>query len=183
ITRPNAAGVANTGPVIFFRSSGDDPFRRTSEDAAGPLGQVRIAGFSPLGVDVFNFPQSRVNNTYQLADTLNISHGKHRFAFGEDIRRVELNSDLPRNSRPLVVYGGQVGSDQRIGVTIGGTNVVVTPQDFVAAGAPTGFLQTLNTTGTSAIGLRDYEYDFFGQDEWRIHPNLSISYGLRYEYN
>jgi hypothetical protein len=183
ITRPNAAGVANTGPVIFFRNSGDDPFRRTSEDAAGPLGQVRIAGFSPLGVDVFNFPQSRVNNTYQLADTLNISHGKHRFAFGEDIRRVELNSDLPRNSRPLVVYGGQVGSDQRIGVTIGGTNVVVTPQDFVAAGAPTGFLQTLNTTGTSAIGLRDYEYDFFGQDEWRIHPNLSISYGLRYEYN
>ena len=182
ITRPNAAGVPNTGPVIFFRSAGDDPLRRTSEDAAGPLGQVRIAGFSPLGVDVFNFPQKRVNNTYQLADILNVSHGKHRFAFGEDIRRVELNSDLPRNSRPFVVYGGQVGSDQRIGITVGGTNVVITPQDFVAAGAPTGFLQTLNTTGTSAIGLRDYEYNFFGQDEWRIRPHLSLSYGLRYEY-
>jgi hypothetical protein len=183
ITRPNVAGVANTGPVIFFRSSGDDPLRRTTEDAAGPLGQVRIAGFSPLGVDVFNFPQRRVNNTYQLADTLNLSYGRHRFAFGEDIRRVELNSDLPRNSRPLVVYGGQVGSDQRIGVTIGGTNAVITPQDFVAAGAPSGFLQTLNTTGTSAINLRYYEYNFFGQDEWRIRPNLSLSYGLRYEYN
>lgn len=183
ITRPAVAGVPNTGPVIFFRSSGDDPFRRTTEDTAGPLGQVRIAGFSPLGVDVFNFPQRRVNNTYQLADTLNLSYGRHRFAFGEDIRRVELNSDLPRNSRPLVVYGGQVGSDQRILDTIGGTNAVFTPQDFVAAGAPSGFLQTLNTTGTSAINLRYYEYNFFGQDEWRIRPNLSLSYGLRYEYN
>ena len=183
ITRPDAAGVANTGPVIFFRNSGDDPFRRTSEDAAGPLGQVRIAGFSPLGVDVFNFPQRRVNNTYQLADTLNLSRGRHRFTFGGDIRRVELNSDLPRNSRPLVVYGGQVGSDQRIGITVGGTNVVITPQDFVAAGSPTGFLQTINTTGTSAINLRYYEYNFFGQDEWRIRRNFSLSFGVRYEYN
>ncbi|MCA1626341.1 MAG: carboxypeptidase-like regulatory domain-containing protein, partial [Acidobacteria bacterium] len=31
-----------------------------------PVGQVIIGGFSPVGVDVFNFPQRRVNNTYQL---------------------------------------------------------------------------------------------------------------------
>jgi hypothetical protein len=177
ITAPNGPGQPNTGPVIFARLP-QDPLRRTTENAIGPVGEIRVAGFSPLGVDVFNFPQRRVNNTYQLADTLNVSHAKHRFAFGEDIRRVELNSDLPRNALPLLTYTGQVGSDQTL---IG--NVQATPQDFVAAGAPTGAFQTLNTTGTSAISLRNYEYNFFGQDEWRIHSNLSISYGLRYEYN
>jgi hypothetical protein len=177
ITAPNGPGQPNTGAVTF-RMLPQDPLRDTTEDVIGPVGEIRVAGFSPLGVDVLNFPQSRVNNTYQLADTLNVSRGKHRFAFGEDIRRVELNSNLPRNALPLLTYTGQVGSDQTI---IG--NVQSTPQDLVAAGAPTGALQTLNTTGTSAISLRNYEYNFFGQDEWRIHPNLSISYGLRYEYN
>ncbi len=31
--------------------------------------------------------------------------------------------------------------------------------------------------------LRYYQYNFFGQDSWRITPRLSVSAGLRYEYN
>lgn len=175
-------GIPNTGPVTFFRRP-NDPARTTSENATGPLGQVKVAGFSPLGVDVFNFPQRRVNNTYQLADTLSVIHGTHRFAFGEDIRRVELNSDLPRNSRTILEYAGQFGSDQTVSPS-GHPPVLITPQDLVASGSPTGARQTINTTlGDSTIHLRYYEYDFFGQDEWRLRPNLSLSFGLRYEYD
>jgi hypothetical protein len=181
-TRPLGTGMPNTGPVKFFRRP-NDPVRTTSEETTGPIGQVKVAGFSTLGVDVFNFPQRRVNNTYQLADTLSVAHGNHRFAFGQDIRRVELNSDLPRNSRTLLEYAGQFGSDQTVSPP-GQPPVLITPQDLVASGSPTGARQTINTTpGDSAIHLRYYAYDFFGQDEWRLRPNLSLSFGLRYEYD
>ena len=170
---------ANTGPVPYTT----DPGGPTTEAALGPVGQVNIAGFSPVGVDVFNFPQQRVNNTYQVADTLTFSAGSHRYAFGVDIRRTELNSQLPRNARPLITFNGA----PEITVTPAGTfaysNRFIRPETFAAAGAASGFSQTLASGGESAINLRFYQLDFFGQDEWRILDNLALSFGLRYEYN
>jgi hypothetical protein len=141
----------------------------------GPVGQVAIAGYSPVGVDVFNFPQRRVNNTYQLADTLSVRIGNHNFSFGADTRRTELNSDLPRNSRPLAVFGGTPQLP-------GSSFPALSPTDVAALGSPTNFFHTL-ARGSSTIHLRYYQWNFFGQDEWRVNRHLSVSYGLRYEYN
>ena len=143
----------------------------------GPIGQLNVAGFSPVGVDVFNFPQQRKNDTYQIADTLRWQIRSHSLAFGTDIRRVFLDSDLPRNSRPLVTfYGGACdfcfGSD------------IAAPQDLAAAGAATGFFQSLiSPNNDSRIRLDYNQFDFFGQDTWRIGSKFSVSLGLRYEYN
>ena len=183
-TLPFDIGVPNTtAPVIYVRDPGT-----TTEEILGTLGQVKIAGFSPLGVDVFNFPQRRVNNTYQLADTMTVRIGNHNLAFGADIRRTELNSDLPRLARPLLTFNGAPSirfdynptTDTFSNFSLGGR--FVHPLDFAASGAASGFFQTLNA-GSTAINLRYYQYNFFGQDEWRVTPNLVLSYGLRYEYN
>lgn len=138
-----------------------------------PVGQISIAGFSPVGVDVFNFPQRRVNNTYQLADIVTVRLGSHSLAFGTDIRRTELNSQLPRNSRPLITFSGAPDANGDF----------IDAATLASVGAPSGFFQTLTTGSDSNIHLRYYQYNFFGQDEWRIRPNLTLSYGLRYEYN
>jgi hypothetical protein len=156
-------------------------FNFTTEDILGPLGQVKIAGFSPIGVDVFNFPQRRVNNTYQLADNLTIRFGNHNVALGTDLRRSELNSDLPTNSRPLITFAGA----PRLS-TVGGLSQLqdfVSPIDLAAASAPSGVFQAVTPGTGSAISLRYYQYNFFGQDQWRVRPNLSIEFGVRYEYN
>ncbi|HEY9284969.1 MAG TPA: TonB-dependent receptor, partial [Pyrinomonadaceae bacterium] len=195
-TLPESPTIPNLGPVIYNTT----PF--STEDALGFVGQVNIAGFSPVGVDVFNFPQSRVNNTYQLADTFTWQLGDHSLAFGADIRRTELNSDLPRNSRPLITFNGAPeiilggsGDDCRDGNGddddnngggdddgICATGRFINGSDLAAAGAASGFLQTLATTD-SRISLRYYQHNYFAQDEWRARPNLSLSFGLRYEYN
>ena len=172
---PNAPGVANTGDIDYLGSG-------TTEDRLGVVGQVRVAGFSPLGVDVFNFPQRRVNNTFQLADTLVLRTGAHSIAFGLDTRRTELNSDLCPNCRPLLTFNG---TPRLLFNPI--TNTFVTsgffrPEELVGVSAATGFSQTLATRG-SAINLRYYQLNFFGQDEWRVSNNLSLTFGLRYEYN
>lgn len=162
---------------------------RDTEANLGPIGQLQIAGFSPLGVDVFNFPQRRVNNTYQLADTLTLRVSNHSFAFGGDFRRTDLNSALPRNARTLVAFNSSttVGLDNSGNLLFdsAGNNAFrrfVSPANRAAAAAPSNVSQTLALI-TSQIGLRYYQLNFFAQDEWRIRPNLSLSYGLRYEYN
>ncbi len=176
-TVPPAMGVPNAGAVPYLVNA------LTTEDLLGPVGQVSVAGFSPVGVDVFNFPQRRVNNTYQAADTLTWRKGSHNLTFGTDLRRTELNSDLPRNSRPLITFNGapRLLFDPVTGFSF--ANSFISPLDLVSSDAASGFFQTLDVAGGSTLNLRYYQLNFFAQDEWRIKPNFSLSYGLRYEYN
>jgi len=183
-TLPSSQGRANAGPVIFQRL----PYVQSVEQELGPLGQVMIAGLSPLGVDVFNFPQRRVNNTYQLADNLAWRAGDHNVTFGTDNRRSELNSSLPRNSRALVTYNGgprfTIGAKGLEPVDPSSPLPVILPTDLAAIAAPNGFYLTLAREREDGhINLRYYQFNFFAQDEWRIRSDLSLSFGLRYEYN
>ncbi|MBI1765147.1 MAG: carboxypeptidase regulatory-like domain-containing protein [Acidobacteria bacterium] len=178
ITTPSTA----TAPDIVYL------LERPDFAADFPLGQVNVAGFAPLGVDVYNFPQRRVNNTYQLADVFTLRHGDHNLAFGLDTRRSELNSELPRVARTLVNYNGgprlvNEGGSVRLPTATDPTPFL-RAEDLVALDAPSAFFLTLDTAGIGAnIGLRYYQRDFFGQDDWKLRPNLSLSFGLRYEYN
>ena len=167
--------TANAGPV-FYRDAG------TVEERLGPVGQVVVAGFSPVGVDVFNFPQKRVNNTYQVADQMTLKRGSHTFIFGTDNRRTELNSILPRNFRPLLSFqGAPILASGASGLVI--TNDFIEPSTLAAASAASGFFQTLTRGSDSGINLRFYQLGFYFQDDWRVRPNLSLSLGLRYEAN
>jgi hypothetical protein len=186
-TLPAALGVPNAGPVLYrftgtteCGTSGATPFACSTGSGLGRIGQVNIAGFSPIGVDVNFFPQNRVNNTYQLADTVGYHAGNHQLAFGVDIRRVELNSNLPRNARTLLTFNGapeleSFGANLFTGNFLSGT-------DLAGTGTPSGAFLSLART-TSAIGLRYYESDAFFQDEFHFHSNMSINIGVRYEYN
>src|SRR5438132_277452 len=57
------------------------------------------------------------------------------------------------------------------------------PIDLAAASAPSGVLQVVQTSPDSKIDLRYHQYNYLAQDDWRARPNLSLSLGLRYEYN
>lgn len=181
VTLPSAPGVPNNGPVTFTRPE------ITVEDEFGAVGQVVIAGFSPIGVDVFNFPQRRVNNTYQIADQLTLRFGRHTLTLGTDNRRTELNSDLPRNARPLITFGGapRLVFENNVSrfPTSNDPNPIIRPIDLAAIGAPNNLFLTLSTGSGDAISLRNYQLNFYAQHDWRINRKLSVSYGLRYEYN
>lgn len=154
----------------------------------GPLGQVKVSGFSPLGVDVFNFPQGRSNNIFQYADTFIYNLRKHRFTAGFDSRRSQLNSFVDRNFRPLAVFSAAADLSivEKLSQTL--SNLGSIPgfylgKDFVAVGAPTGFYQTLAQNPDSTIGLRYWQHNFFLADQIHVRNNLSVTLGLRYELN
>jgi hypothetical protein len=198
VTTPPASGAryvsasSTTGSAIL-QSLGYGAIT-DSEQITGPLGQVNIAGFSPVGVDVNNFPQTRANNTFQWADNVTHVHGRQTFTGGFDIRRTQINSDLNRNARPLAVFGGLLNPGGRLPLVNSATcspadascvlsQEVFTGATLAAAGVPTGFFQTLSAQPDSSLGIRFTQFNFFFQDEIHIRPDLVLTAGVRYELN
>ena len=166
-------------PFLFSKSSrevvrrvGDDPVALSSQ--TGPIGELVIVPFSPVGIGAFTFPQSRASNTFQYADSLSLTAANHSIKFGGNARRYQLNSVLDRLYRPQVVYGGGFLTNDE----------VITGVQLASLGVASSVLQTV-TSGTpnSTIGLRFTEYHVFINDNWRLRPSLAIDFGLRYEYD
>jgi hypothetical protein len=184
----NTEGGVNDGSVTGIPNNG-----------TGPLGQMVVSGYSPVGTDVFNFPQGRTNNLFQFADTFIFNTRKNRITGGFDIRRSHLDSFLDRNSRPLAVFSGAVDFfgltlpvGRRLPELIGGKGAVCPPgapcfytgRDYLAAGAATGFFQSIgNGDADSSIRLRYWQYNFFLSDQIRVNENFTLTIGARYELN
>ncbi len=159
-----------------------------TEQITGPLGQVIMAGFSPLGVDASHFPQSRANNTFQIADTVTHLRSPFVLSFGFDLRRTQINSTLEKNFRPTAVFNGlhpfgtlNLGS-LRCPVGAPLENRVITGASLAAAGVPTALFHTLAANPDSAIRIKFTQFNLFGQFEWRFR-SLLLSAGARYEVN
>ncbi|MBX3277202.1 MAG: carboxypeptidase regulatory-like domain-containing protein [Acidobacteria bacterium] len=155
----------------------------STEATTGPLGQVVVSGFSPLGVDVNNFQQRRVNNTFQIADTVVYTAGKHQVTAGGDFRRTQLNSLLDRNFRPRAVFSGAADIANRFGIPSFSSSGSYVGSDFVSVNGITGFFQTLALVPDSTIGLRYWQSNIFVTDQINVRPNVTLTLGVRYELN
>ncbi|HEX8501336.1 MAG TPA: carboxypeptidase-like regulatory domain-containing protein [Pyrinomonadaceae bacterium] len=180
VSASSAAGAALLGSLGYSSVT-------QTEQITGPLGQVLIPGFSPVGVDVSHFPQTRANNTIQVADTVRYVRGGHTPTLGADIRHTQINSTLDRNFRPFASFNGLRNAGAPLPLT--GAGGAAVPQQLLsgatlaAAGAPTGLLQVLAVEPNSTLGLRFTQVNFFVQDEWQKTSRLRLTYGLRYEIN
>ncbi|MFY9557993.1 MAG: carboxypeptidase-like regulatory domain-containing protein [Blastocatellia bacterium] len=161
----------------------------------GPIGEVMIEPYSPVGVDTSTFPQTWVDNTFQYGSALYKTLQRHTFKLGADIRRVQINSRLERDYRPRVVYGNAVLVSGSIDLTgdprdpapfapfPNGAQELISGLELANLGLPSSIFQTL-TSGTPdpTIGLRFTEYDLFFNDNWHVTRSLTFDYGLHYNY-
>jgi hypothetical protein len=195
VTRPSASGRLNA--PLFLPAAGAQGSALLSslgyqdvtqtEQITGPLGQVFVAGFSPLGVDTENFPQERANNTWQLGDTITSVRERHLYTFGVDLRKTRINSSLDRNFRPRAVFNGLPGAAFSDTLLRPGGDAVtsgpLTGATLAAAGVPTGLFQALAQDTDSHIAIHFSQLNFFLQDQLRLSPNLHVTAGVRYELN
>ena len=185
-------------PLIFSASSTDSintnpgTVMRTSK--TGPIGELLIEPFSSVGVDASSFPQRRINNTFQFADTLstslgNKSVGNHAIKLGANIRYYQFNTRQDRFYRPQVVYGPgfmdfgntTTGPDSLVPTQ---PRTILTGVQLASVGLASALLQTITSDiPNSIISLRTRELHLFFNDNARVRPNLTIDVGIRYEYN
>ena len=127
---------------------------------------ITVTGFSPLGHEGNN-PQNSVTNTFQILDTATYTVRDHLFKFGADVRFVQQNAFRDVQSRGLIQFSpfGQI-----TGNALGD----------LLLGFP---LLTGGARVDNAQHLRSNSYNFFVNDSYRVHPRLTLSLGLRYEYN
>jgi hypothetical protein len=130
------------------------------------LSFITISGFSRLGHE-FNNPQQSVTNTFQLLDNASYARGKHLVKFGFDFRAAQQNAFRDVQSRGFLTF-----SDQ--------TPLTGNALADVLIGLPT-------LTGGARLDnhqhLRTESYNLYVNDSFRLRPSLTISAGLRYEYN
>jgi hypothetical protein len=100
-------------------------------------------------------------------DNLNWTRGNHTFKFGGELRQIRLYTDR---------QGGITYTFSSINNFL--ANAVQSVQYLGDLSAPSPFFN--NSTGQAQA--RQQYYIGYGQDEWKIKPNLTLNYGLRYEY-
>jgi hypothetical protein len=122
-------------------------------------------------------PRRELDQTYTVSDTISWNRGKHNWRFGGDYRRILQSFRSAKNAEGAFVFTGFETSQLS-----GGAPAPDTGYDFAdfLLGLPQ---QTSLQSGTNAYNFRADSFDFYGQDDWRFRPSLSLNLGLRYEYN
>jgi hypothetical protein len=127
---------------------------------AVPTGLIRLSSaFNGRGAPYTNY-------TLSFIDNFSVVHGDHNMKFGVEIRPVRLYND------------------QQGGTTYSFPNITAFLNNAPSSVAFNGTLSDLSPfTGLSGNAFLKQQYNvFYAQDEWRISPSLTLSYGLRYEY-
>ncbi len=185
--------LANDARVAFSRVGNqvliENPGRSINREVGLPelssnprdfgLSFIRVTGFSPLGHE-HNNPQDSATNVFQFLDTATYSRGAHLLKFGFDLRYTQQNAFRDVQSRGLLSFPSQVS------FTLPNGTPVTVP--FITGNALANLLLGLPlVTGGARLDnhqhLRTESYNFFVNDSFRITPRLTLSAGLRYEYN
>lgn len=114
-------------------------------------------------------PQARLSENMQIQDSLSWVAGSHRMKFGVDATKYKQRTDFLFINQGIFTYSGLNG-----GNTTGDDFA-----DFLIGSGPVAIQFGSN-------GQRDYRQKaaaLFAQDTWRATNDLTLSFGVRYEYN
>ena len=151
---PNRAATLAAFPTTILFGGANIPWFNIGGAAAGGAG------------DAF-FPQGRNTTQYQIGDDLSKTLGNHTLKAGVKFRRYDV-------------------SDQDFGVFTSGLVQPLSVAAFFnggvdpATGTPSVLQQSFPTALSQPIAL--YTLAFYGEDDWKIKSNLTLTFALRVEH-
>jgi hypothetical protein len=130
---------------------------------------VNIPGYAYFGREPYSYIQ-RTEQRYQFTDNFSWTIGTHNTKFGVDF------DYIPTDATFTVNYGGvyDFGSVAAFPSPFPKLNAV----QAYGAGIPGDFIQGI---GNPHDSFPNKPLGIFWQDSWRIRPNLTLNYGVRYD--
>lgn len=149
---------------------------------------VNILGFAHFGREPFS-TVDRIERRFQWTGNHTWSTGRHTIKFGSDSNLIQLRG--PANTQifelnfgglynfssldPTAIVRSLTGGLLPAGVDLPD----LSPVQAYGIGIPSVFVQGI---GNSNRPFNNHAYGFFIQDSWKLHPRLTLNYGVRYDY-
>jgi hypothetical protein len=132
-------------------------------------------GLSSVGTAAYN-GNNLIDNTYSYFDTLSWQHGKHYLSVGGQAVRYQNNYPTGNND-------GYLGSLNYTGAFTANPSA----QNAGGYGGADFVLDRVQSAGVTLgsinVGQRQWRVAGFAQDNYKILPRLTLTAGLRYEYD
>jgi outer membrane receptor protein involved in Fe transport len=109
----------------------------------------------------------QIGNSFQFSDNLSWVKGTHNLKFGADVRRSRFDQTLYYN------VSGNFTFDSS------GNNAISSSDNY--PGYFLGLADVYSQGSAQRENVRSTGLYLFAQDSWKIRPNLTLNYGLRWE--
>ena len=155
--------VFNSGIVNEARAQWGRDLEYEFANTTGP--QVFVGGFSFGTATFLQRPAYPDERRYQITDNLSLVRGSHSFKMGGEVSRAR---DILNN--PALFNGSYTY-----------TSALTFGQDLLnpASKSYSSFQQSFGLPGAD---FATNDWSFYIQDQWRPRRNLTVNYGLRWDY-
>ena len=177
--------VLNQARIAYTRHTANFPGSAAQNAAGIPAIVTAFDSFNGSFGNASNLPQFFTENRFEYRDDLSITRGKHNFKVGALYSRTRNGSSFDADFNGLFLpYGVEdLLTDNQFGDAV----------DNLFYGYPVyGSLfyaqASINPTVHPATrpvyyrGFRANEFGAYFQDDWRIHPRLTVNLGVRWDY-
>jgi TonB-dependent receptor-like protein len=139
---------------------------------AGGMASLGISGFTNIGTSIFG-PFFQFINKYEISDSYTMTRGAHSFKFGgRSSLKTFQNQKTAVRGRGELLFNGVFTRQP------GFNNTGSAVADFLTGVANSAGLA--NVLKEKDVGR---DIDAYAQDRWRASSKLTITLGVRYQYN
>jgi hypothetical protein len=136
---------------------------------------IGITGLSGLGEES-DAPFINHDTTFQVVDNFCWSVGQHSIKFGGELRRVLYDQIGGVVTRGRWAFDGRYTGNPLVPVASRGGAPFA---DFLLG----HFNRSEGQVGAPIANFRSGYYALYAQDSWKARPNLTVNYGIRWEYD
>ena len=192
-TLVNELHVSTNRNNAHFGCTGTSTFNSLGfTDQVGRGADYSLPGYSGFGCLALGESdgQARRTGTYQYSDALTKVVGRHTMKFGGEFRNVYSNNFTDFASRAVFLFNNfslfGVPVVQNLNANVDSN--LLEDDSSMLLGLVGAQLQTQFFTHSGArqaddeLDFRQRELGFFAQDQWKVLPNLTLTYGLRWDY-
>jgi len=156
---PELAGITNVNTQLNLPGLLSNP----ASPAWGVPNVTLANGFSGFGNGT-DGPYTTSDHILQVVDNISWTHGNHSFKFGAEVDRTDFNETGNQYARAQYNFSNKATGYGPADFMLGYVNSTV---DAVAL-------------AVARFGMTSQFYYF--QDSWKVRPNVTVNYGVRYEY-